>query len=318
VEHSFSYPVWMALLDLDEVENDESLELSSRWCSFSTQKFAVTQWRRKDHFGSNEKLSVDVKDLVRSRLGLENVGRIELLTNLSFLGLYNFNPVSIYYCYANDDSSQTGLCAIILEVSNTPWLDKRIYALKYSNIAVDDMVSWEKDFHVSPFMDGEHVYHWNVPPMNKDGKIIVNAVSTRTKKAIDSKLVDYPGAHMNGDGPCKLNENGSSERALLPKTFVVKLQLERVARERAYRVILGNPIMPLAAVLWIHVEAFWVFWKGVTYVDPPAGSRNLGLKDAAKHLIIFFIAALVRYGVIQPVETLRMLMRGFSRFLKGH
>jgi DUF1365 family protein len=310
VEHSFSYSVWMALIDLKQVEEHREAIPSSFICSFDPNKVALTKWRRSDHFGKNENLSVDVKELVNLRTGIEQIDRIELLTNLSFFGAYNFNPVSVYYCYQQKqkDEEEDRLVAVVLEVSNTPWLDKRMYVLKFDQDKTLNMkyeVCWEKDFHVSPFMDVSHYYDWILHPLrNNDQKLSISAISKR--RDLKSAEVKWDTPHVHGGEPIKLTDSSSIED--LPTTFVVKLDLRRVPWDHVTSTILTNPIMPLAAVLWIHVEAFKVWYKGVNYVNPPVDSRELGFKDAIVHLIVFTLATLVKYGIILPIQLLRKVI----------
>jgi len=314
IEHAFSYPVWMALIDLKQVEEQpESLHPSpSILVSFAQQKQgwwsipALARWKREDHFGENKLLSKDVKKLVCERTGMAEdlIDRIELLTNLSFFGKFNFNPVSVYYCY----SKLSKLVAAVLEVSNTPWLDKRLYVLHFDKEASDGNQSyrmcWEKDFHVSPFMDGSHYYDWIIKPVENDS-LRIEAISKRRAK--ETEIVPWQGPHLSGDAPTTVVDLESIQD--LPTSFIVKLDLKRVSWDKVSRTILTNPVMPLAAVLWIHIEAFKVWYRGVAYITPPSGSRPLDLKDALKHLIVFIFAAVVRYGIILPVDMLRRLIR---------
>ena len=293
IDHSFTYPVWMALLDLDEIEAGKVPD--SFWCSFSPGKLSVTKWRRSDYFGeAEESLSKSIKSLVENRTGLM-IRKVWLLTNLSFLGVFNFNPVSVYYCF----NSEEQLCAAVLEVSNTPWLDKRIYVLKIQH--ENDLVCWEKDFHVSPFMDKEHDYIWDLSTPGE--KLVIHAISKR--RNLEYSQIDWTSPHVSGDAPCTFISRDSIKDH--PTSFVVRLDCRRVELKDAAACILSNPCMPLEAVLWIHIEALKVWWNGVSYVNPPPKSRQLGTRDALKHLLIFSIAFIVRYGVVVPVQAMKQM-----------
>jgi DUF1365 family protein len=63
------------------------------------------------------------------------------------------NPVSFYYCYADDESASQTLVAIIAEVNNTPWGEQHLYVIPADpskRMVVAEKI--DKDFHVSPFM----------------------------------------------------------------------------------------------------------------------------------------------------------------------
>ena len=99
--HAFSYSVYMAYLDLDELPG-----------------LGLRSFRREDHLGDPARdLAGEVRDRVERELGIRPRGPVRLLTNLRTFG-YVFNPVSLYYCF---DEDGTTLRAILADVTNTPW-----------------------------------------------------------------------------------------------------------------------------------------------------------------------------------------------------
>jgi hypothetical protein len=99
-------------------------------------------------------------------------------------------------------------------------------------------------------------------------------------------------------------------------TFVVNLALKRASLGDTWKVLVRNPMMPLQAVLWIHYEAFRVWFKGVAYVAPPeANSRPLGMADLLKHLLVFSVVGVARYGVF--VWVVVMMWRRFLRLFRA-
>lgn len=152
VENVFDYPIFMLLLDLDELES-----FFSRRSLFTT----VARFRREDHLGpSEEPLDSAVRALVAARLGHRPEGPVRLLTHPSYFG-YRFNPVSFYYCYEPDGVS---LEAIVAEVNNTPWGEQHSYVFSASS-GGPNRFRFQKAFHVSPFMsmDLAHVWRFSVP-----------------------------------------------------------------------------------------------------------------------------------------------------------
>ena len=105
-------------------------------------------------------------------------GPIRMLTNIRCFG-YCFNPVTIYYCFSLDGyykyyincqfffylfTLERTIDAVILDVSNTPWLERYQYILNLADEKQSsriDSSSWrcifKKKFHVSPFMDMNHL-----------------------------------------------------------------------------------------------------------------------------------------------------------------
>lgn len=62
-----------------------------------------------------------------------------------------FNPVRFYYAYHRD-----ALHAVVAEVTNTPWGERRSYVLDPAGGRL------EKALHVSPFMPMDQQYGWKV------------------------------------------------------------------------------------------------------------------------------------------------------------
>jgi DUF1365 family protein len=110
VSHAFTYPLFMALLDIDRVPQ---LMSASRVTSYNHWNWA--SFNDRDHFGDparplRERLAVDA---AREGIDLPD-GKIFLLTHLRYLG-YCFNPVSLFYCFGRDER----LRLVLAEVRNT-------------------------------------------------------------------------------------------------------------------------------------------------------------------------------------------------------
>lgn len=87
--------------------------------------------------------------------GLEpNEGRIYLLANWRYFG-YLINPVSCFYCLDEDDNLQY----LLLEVTNTPWGERQVYALQCEPGRKFQDIVFEKVMHVSPFFAMDMHYH---------------------------------------------------------------------------------------------------------------------------------------------------------------
>jgi uncharacterized protein len=155
VRHEFTYPLFMAFLDIDHLP--ELMEISP-FSAYNRWNWA--SYHERDHFG-------DPDQPIRFRLmqdarknGVQlPEGKVFLLTHLRYLG-YNFNPVSLFYCYDRAEKLQ----AIVAEVNNTfgethnYWMNSSAEgsapkSLKYR---------FTKAFHVSPFMNMQQEYEWTL------------------------------------------------------------------------------------------------------------------------------------------------------------
>lgn len=141
----FRYPIYMTLLDLDELP-----ALDRRFRLFGWNRRAVTSFRDRDH--------LDVQALLREHgVELGPGARIEVLTNLRVLG-YVFNPVSFWWCYRGDGE----LACIVSEVNNTFGETLPYVLLPRDEAARNGRRRWETDkrLHVSPFMPMDQSYTW--------------------------------------------------------------------------------------------------------------------------------------------------------------
>ncbi len=155
VAHAFTYPLFMALLDIDRVP--ELMQVSA-FTSHNRWNWAAFDDR--DHLGDpsrplRERLAVDA-----APHGIElPSGPIFLLTHLRYFG-YCFNPVSFFYCF--DSAGQ--LQVVLAEVSNTFGGGHR-YWLRPDATRRGFRASTAKSLYVSPFMpvDLEYAFAFTPP-----------------------------------------------------------------------------------------------------------------------------------------------------------
>jgi DUF1365 family protein len=152
VENTFRYTTFMAFLDLDELPS-----LFDKTWLWSAKRPALAWFRRADyHKPEILNLKEAVLSTVEEKTGSRPSGSVRILTHLRYFGIC-FNPVSFYYCYEDDGS----LATIMAEITNTPWGERHVYCLECKGKAADRQVfSFNKDFHVSPFMPMDCQYDW--------------------------------------------------------------------------------------------------------------------------------------------------------------
>jgi len=149
-DNVFRYPVYMALIDLDELPLlDRGLRLFG-WKVFGWNCRAVASFRDADHIDIHATLAEHGVDL-------GDGGSIQVLTNLRVLG-YVFNPVSFWWCRRGDGS----LACIVAEVSNTFGERLPYVLLPAAGGEHGGRVVFETDkrLHVSPFMPMDQSYTW--------------------------------------------------------------------------------------------------------------------------------------------------------------
>jgi DUF1365 family protein len=148
-EHSFSYPLALAYIDLDELDGLLDGRLVARG-------LRLVRFRRADYLGDpSVPLAAAVRQRVAAESGVSIDGPIRVLTQLRSFG-HCFNPVSFYYCFDRSERLQ----AVVAEVNNTPWGERHAYVLPRAGEGAVLGGEFSKRLHVSPFMGMDQRYAW--------------------------------------------------------------------------------------------------------------------------------------------------------------
>ena len=327
--HSFSYPLFFCVLDLNEVDdlfgsaNCGGSDKGSRSRAALWPLSLLMQFRESDHLKNGEGLilvdgnggkkvadeAAAADNTIRARIcrlvaertkgkcrPTQNQ-RIFLVTHLCYY-FYCFNPVSFYYILKEGSGD---IDAIVAEVSNTPWNEMQCYVLHPDSVDIDVVKAgrprtvtgedksvskfpradeddvdaddgadsdisnkWEsinyifqKAFHVSPFMTMDHKYDWTFWEPRSD-RIAVSTSMIR-------EGVPYFNAYFD----------------IRRQPFTPMRLCYQLIRLPFYCVIIQ---------IWIHVEAFWLFMKGVEFIPHPKGSETASSKLIAQIMAPFFLA----------------------------
>lgn len=202
VDHHFRYKMFMMYLDLSEL--DSVFRGNPLW---SSRRPAAAWFRRADHAGDPARpLDECIRDVVEKDGNPRPEGPIRLLTHLRYFG-YIFNPVSFYYCF---DRRGEDLEAIVADVANTPWNERHLYVLPASRSHAAGRAMayrFDKQFHVSPFMEMDHLYQWRFSPPGealavhmenlRGGEKVFDATMTLRRRAVTPAaltgiLMKYP------------------------------------------------------------------------------------------------------------------------------
>ena len=185
----FSHGLYLAYLDLDELP-----ALLERTRFLSDRGPSPLRFRRADYFGDpGSDLRLAVLDRVESELGWRPDGPVRLLTHLRTFG-FCFNPVSFYFCFPSSGSRPD---AVLADVHNTPWGERRAYVLPWNDAKLD--ASHEKRLHVSPFLPMDMDYRWRMSAPGqrlsihvetvRRGRVCLDAALTLERHPLDSRTV---------------------------------------------------------------------------------------------------------------------------------
>lgn len=241
--HAFSYRLFMAMLDVDHI--DEQMGVSR---VTSVNRFNWASYDDRDHLGDPARpLRARVTaDAERHGLALPT-GPIYLLTHLRYLG-YNFNPISFYYCCDAAGEVQRVLAEVHSTFGEqcTYWLPAREAG------AASFRQRMPKVMHVSPFMGMSVDYEFIVRP---PGRSLV--------------------AHMN-----TIERQGGTDRPYFDATLT--LERRPWSRPEIGRVLRRHPWMTIKVIAAIHWEALRLRAKGLRYYPHPRGGpgRRAGGREA--------------------------------------
>lgn len=238
-KHRLRYSVFMLALDLDA---PPSLKLLKH------NRAALFSFFDRDH---GARTDAPLKPQIEAKLRDAGIawdgGRIVLLT-MPRLFNYVFNPLSVYFCWRKDGT----LAALAHEVSNT-FGESHFYVLT-PRISENGQVTQacDKDFFVSPFLDGGLRYEFSVTPPGE--KAVVAMVVKRGDEI--ALTASFAGAHS-------------------PLTDANLL--------RAWA---QNPLMTFKVIAGIHWEAILMLAKGIRFLgregqDTRAAHGSMRTKTAA-------------------------------------
>lgn len=236
--HKFNYPVFMAYVDLDDLESG----VLDFWPIFSSRTLiSLSSLLSSDHMFNEPHsipLSTRVKDVVQRFTGKRPTGPIRLLTNLRTFGI-EFNPVSFYYIF---DETGEKLETLVAEVSNFPWFEQHNYVVfpadEGRSGGLRRFTGHPKAFHVSPFMGiRDYRYDWLV--MSPNDSVSVKIEVSEGNRAFFMAGMDAKRVNWTLWNLCKLQ--------------------------------ILYPLHTLLVMLEILYEAGKLFMKGVTFHPHPNG-----------------------------------------------
>jgi len=221
----------LALLDIDKLPE---LMRVSPLASYNSAN--VISYQERDHFGDT---SITLRERVERDAASKGVtapdGPVMMLTHLRTFG-YNFNPVSFYYCYRDEE-----FASVMAEVNNT-FCETHNYWLT-DDVSVATGVSrrykFGKDFHVSPFMVMQQSYDWTF---------------TAPGDELVVECMNYEAGEMVFDS-------------------TLKLERREWTRHELHRAIAEFPLMTARVITGIHWEAVKLLVKGVRSIPHPGAGK---------------------------------------------
>jgi DUF1365 family protein len=165
-------------------------------------------------------------------------GTITLVTLPRIFG-YAFNPVSYWLCRDIDGA----LVAYLCEVNNT-FGETHTYLCRHDDgrtIASDDVLTGEKVFHVSPFL-------------NRKGRYEFRLIST------DNKFGSWI--------------NFFDDKGYKQLTTALTGDYKQLSKRRARALFWRYPMVTFKTIIMIHWQAVKLVMKGIKYIPKPKQIKN--------------------------------------------
>ncbi len=251
IEHSFSYPLFLMYLDLDELPG-----VLDPFPFFSARHRALARFRREDFMGDPARPLADcARGAVEEATGTRPVGPVRLLAGLRYFG-HSFNPVSLYFCFGSDGER---VDAVVADVQNIPWGERHPYVLargeSRGTVLSEEL---EKSFHVSPLMGMDQTYSFRA---SEPGESLAVHIESRPRESAEDRRI-----------------GAFTRTRRTAKTFDATLNLRR--RELSRRTLAGllarYPAMSLQTVAKIYAQSLRLKLKGAKYHPHPEGRRPKG------------------------------------------
>ena len=228
--HFFSYKTFSIFFDLDELK-----DLQNKISIFSFNKFNIFSFYNKDH---GDRDGGNLRDWVTKNLKKYNINfkvtKIKLLCFPRIFG-YVFNPLSIFYCYNENNE----LRAILYEVKNT-FNEQHTYIFPVQKNEKIITQTCNKKFYVSPFMDMSSEYFFKI--LNPGNKLSI---------IIDQRDQEGKLLYASQDG---IRSELSSKNLIFS--------------------YLKHPLMTFKIIAAIHFEALRLWIKGINLVKKKLKIKN--------------------------------------------
>jgi DUF1365 family protein len=220
-KHEFVYRIFLFLFDLEELP-----EIERRVPFFSVNAPNLYSLRDEDVFQFHSR---GIRQNLDTFLSTQNLpvrpARVQLLTLPRLLG-YTFNPVSVFFCFDENDRPLTS----VIQVGNT-FGELKPYLVPCDPAGAGFHVRVPKNYYVSPFsaLDLEFDFRFDLP-------------GGRLRLAID----DYCG----------------SERVLISTVTGAR---EELTATNLTRFTLRYPLVTLKVIFLIHWEALRLWLKKIPF-----------------------------------------------------
>lgn len=228
-KHNFNYSLYMLALDVADVEKAEKGIGLFGFSWYHPLRFFEKDYLRGEPNGLRQRITNKVITLN----GHTEIHRIVMLVQVRCFGIY-FSPANFYFCYDKDNTCTQ----MLAEVSNTPWNERHYYLV---DLLSDKESTNKKNFQVSPFLDLNMTYFWQVKPPSHDKDQLVIHIENK-----------------------RINQENKNLDKIFDASLILKKQL--FSQKNLLKVWCQLPAMTVKVVLSIYWQALKLFLKRIPFL----------------------------------------------------
>jgi DUF1365 family protein len=207
-----------------------------------------------------------------------------------------FNPITIYLAWEQDVDA--GPTAALLEVTNTPWKERHLYAVELQPGPADPggprfRARFDKALHVSPFLGERYRYELQVSSSERPADATEPRSTTPPEQGGPSADSDNPTRRLtvtldvvaperiqHGISDELLDNSHASRVVLATRLSIDHHPVERAVLSQALR---NNPMPTHRVSIGIHRQALALWRRGVPVVaHPRRRARQRGATEPMK------------------------------------
>lgn len=228
---------------IDPNEPEALTSLSPLW---TTDRPGPVQIRRSDYGAEpTGNLNEQLKSIIEPVLGYRPTGEVRMLSQARRWG-WLFNPITVFVLW---DENPDFPVAAVAEVTNTPWKERRQYALPLAPGPSSGLpgsstfhVTFDKELHVSPFLEMDYRYRLTLESHDDELAVRIDVCDEHDVAMVETALV--------------VQRSKPTAASLNKSAFADALRTRQVSAG-------------------IHAQALKIARKGITFVPHPKKTQSL-------------------------------------------
>lgn len=179
-KHHFTYPVSQVWIDPDNP--GQMCDLHPAW----SHKYPMPARFRRHDYGVEPtgSLAAAAQNELGQQLGHRPQGPVRMLSQIRRWG-WLFNPITMFFVWDSQPDRPVG---VVLEVTNTPWKERKRYPLIFRSEGDSLVAEFDKELHVSPFLGMDYRYRLRVEDQDNSMAIDIDVIDQADDAVLHTSL----------------------------------------------------------------------------------------------------------------------------------